>query len=84
LEKGRGVRKKEWKVVITFKTTTGAMGMEKLCKEEGISGRLIPVPRQITAGCGLAWCDKLESREVLEKVMSVHNLVYENIYEMEI
>jgi hypothetical protein len=31
------------------------MTMEKQCNANGIPGRLIPVPREITAGCGLAW-----------------------------
>ena len=35
--------------------TSAAMAMELYCKEHGISGRLIPVPRELSAGCGLAW-----------------------------
>lgn len=31
------------------------MAMEKQCNHQGIPGRLIPVPTEITAGCGLAW-----------------------------
>jgi len=61
--------KKEMKLVITFHTTTEAMAMEKVCKENGADGRLIPVPRAISAGCGLAWCAKLESEEALRKLM---------------
>mgnify|MGYP000276086268 CR=1 FL=1 len=38
-----------------FSTTTAAMSMEKRCGQNKIPGRLIPVPREITAGCGLAW-----------------------------
>lgn len=40
------------KAVVTFHTTTDAMAMEKACKEAGAPGRLIPVPREISAGCG--------------------------------
>lgn len=49
------MRQKELKFIITFHTTAEAIAMEKACKEEGLAGRLIPVPRQISAGCGLAW-----------------------------
>ena len=42
-------------LVITFDTTTAAMACEELCKVEGLPGRMIPVPGQISAGCGLAW-----------------------------
>ena len=57
------------KLIITFHTTTEAMAMEKVCKEAGADGRLIPVPRAISAGCGLAWCAKMESEEALRKLM---------------
>lgn len=50
------MRKKELKLVITFYTTADAMGMERLCRQMNLPGRLIPVPRVLSAGCGLAWC----------------------------
>lgn len=49
------MRKKKPYNVLTFRTTAEAMAMELNCGERGIPGRLIPVPREITAGCGLAW-----------------------------
>lgn len=48
------MRKKEERFVVTFATTTGAMAMERACQAAGLPGRLIPVPRSITArlpGC---------------------------------
>lgn len=56
------MRKKELKLVVAFHTTADAMAMEKACKETGVPGRLIPVPRSISAGCGLAWCAAPEER----------------------
>ena len=32
-----------------------AMAWEKHCEAEHIPGRLIPLPRELSAGCGLAW-----------------------------
>ena len=49
-------REKTEKVVFTFHTTTMAMRMEQCAKDSGCQGRLIPVPRQISAGCGMAFC----------------------------
>ena len=46
--------KKELKLIITFHTTAEAIAMEKKSKAQGVAGRLIPVPREISAGCGLA------------------------------
>ena len=48
-------RERTLKAVYTFHTTTEAMKMEQCAREHGIPGRLIPVPRQISAGCGMAW-----------------------------
>ena len=62
--------KKERKLIITFHTTTEAMAMEKACKEAGADGRLIPVPRAISAGCGLAWAAKPESETALRGLMT--------------
>lgn len=49
------MRIKEERAVITFHTTTEAMAAENEFRRQGLTGRLIPVPRQISAGCGLAW-----------------------------
>ena len=46
--------RKTW-LVVTFHTTAAAIGMEKLCAARGLAGRLIPVPRALTADCGMAW-----------------------------
>lgn len=64
------LRTAEKKLVITFHTTAGAMAMEKLCKKSGISGRLIPVPRELTSDCGIAWSMSPEDREALMSVMN--------------
>lgn len=42
--------------LVTFYTTAEAMATERLCREQNLPGRLIPVPRAVTADCGIAWC----------------------------
>ena len=37
--------------------------MEKYCQEHQLPGRLIPIPSQITAGCGLAWKTEPDAKE---------------------
>ena len=49
------MREKAMRLIVTFHTTSAAMAMEKYCKEENLPGRLIPVPREITSGCGMSW-----------------------------
>lgn len=75
------MRKKELKLVITFHTTADAMAMEKACKEQAAPGRLIPVPRSISAGCGLAWCADLSCRGPLRALMESVGLKEEDMHE---
>lgn len=75
------MRAKELKLVVTFHTTSEAMKMEKACKENGVPGRLIPVPRTISAGCGLAWCAGLEDIEVIKEVLSKVGIKEEDMHE---
>lgn len=72
--------KKTEKLVITFYTTTDAMAMERLCKETGADGRLIPVPRAISAGCGLAWCANVSSEAALTGLMQETGITHQGIH----
>ena len=72
--------KRAEKLVITFYTTTAAMAMERVCKEAGADGRIIPVPGSITADCGLAWCAANESEDALLNLMVQQNITPQGIY----
>ena len=48
------MKEKVLTTVVTFETTTQAIAMERECKKNKFTGRLIPVPREISASCGLA------------------------------
>ena len=74
------MRERSEKCVVTFRTTSGAMAMEAACKAAGLPGRLIPVPRSITAGCGLCWAAPPESREALEDLVIKKRLDADGIY----
>ena len=72
--------KKTEKLVITFYTTTDAMAMERLCRENRGEGRLIPVPGSISADCGLAWCAPNESEDGLLELMVLQGIRPQGIY----
>ena len=74
------MREKTEKCVVTFRTTTGAMAMERLCREQGVPGRLIPVPRSITAGCGMCWAAPREAREAVDDLVGKEHLDVDSIY----
>ncbi len=75
------MRKKELKLVVTFHTTADAMAMEKACKEYQVPGRIIPVPRAISAGCGLSWCAALDDREQIVSMMNRAGIEEEAMHE---
>lgn len=49
--------------VLTFPSTHAALQAEKRLKEKGIRGELVPVPREISTSCGLAWLGEKEAVE---------------------
>lgn len=75
------MRKKELKLIVTFHTTADAMAMEKECKKREVPGRIIPVPRAISAGCGLSWCADLSDREQIVDMMKNVGIQEEEIHE---
>lgn len=75
------MKKKELKLIVTFHTTADAMAMEKECKKREVPGRIIPVPRAISAGCGLSWCAELTDREQIVEMMKTVGIKEEEIHE---
>ena len=56
---------KRTRLIAAFHTTAAAMAMESACARLGAPGRLIPVPRAITAGCGMCWAAPPEDGETV-------------------
>ena len=73
---------KQKRVVFTFHTTTDAMAMEALCKAAGLGGRMIPVPGEITADCGLAWCAEPEQEEILNNALYAAGIPAQGVYRL--
>ena len=76
--------KKKLTLIITFATTTQAMAMEKFCAQNALPGRLIPVPREITAGCGLSWKAQPEDEELLTAALSEAGMKWDKCHIIEI
>lgn len=76
------MRKKTPKTVVTFSTTSDALAVEACARTCGIPGRIIPVPSDIDAGCGLAWCADADQRKPIEAALVQHGLSYEGVFEV--
>lgn len=77
------MREKEPCYVIAFHTTADAIAFERQAKLHSLPGRLIPLPRAISAGCGMAWkIRKQEAAEPLAPSLVELGIEYEQIYEL--
>lgn len=54
----------EW-LFIAFECTTAALKMEKEAAARKIPGKLVPIPRQLSATCGLAFRSDPKQKETL-------------------
>lgn len=78
------MRKKEIQLIISFNTTSDAMAFENICKKTNCPGRLIPTPRAISAGCGMAWAAPLENKDIVSSVLENEGCAYDGIHEIEL
>ncbi|MDD3796737.1 MAG: DUF3343 domain-containing protein [Lachnospiraceae bacterium] len=78
------MRQKEERCVITFHTTEASIAMEKAGREKGIPGRLIPVPQDLSAGCGFAWCSEPKWQEELIHLLDEKRIEYEAVVQRKV
>ena len=65
-------------LIITFKTITYAMDAEYKCKGKK-QGRIIPVPKQVSSGCGMCFASfDLDEQEWI-KFLKTNDIKYETI-----
>lgn len=71
-------------LILTFKQTVSAMAAEDFCRTKGLPGRLIPLPREISAGCGLCWKAPPEAEETLCAALAEAGLRWDRAYVLEV
>ena len=69
-------------LVISFNKTSDAMSVEEYCLKNNVSGRLIPLPKEISAGCGLAWKCDIDKRDDMTKVFDYLKIKYDKMVEL--
>lgn len=73
---------KKLSLVISFNKTTDAMATEDYCLKNNVKGRLIPLPKEISAGCGLAWKCDIGQKKEMEELLSKINITYDKMSEI--
>lgn len=76
--------KKELKLIITFYTSSAAMATEKMCKDNGISGKLISAPRNLSSDCGISYATDVENREKIETLLKEKKIEFEKMVDIEV
>lgn len=76
------MRPRELQLVIAFESTASALTFESAATNSGLSGRLIPVPTTITAGCGLAWRESPANRAQAEQLLRTLSIQDATLYEL--
>ena len=66
--------------VITFKSTHHAIQAEGVFKENDISFKTIPTPREITVSCGLAIIFALDDMDRVRTMVDSNKLLIDSIY----
>ena len=67
--------------VMTFKSVSYSIKFEKKMKEHGMKVKLVPVPRSISASCGMCGKFDCSQREEIEKICMESKVNYEGVYE---
>ncbi len=68
--------------VVLFYTTSSALRTEKLCKQAGLTVKLVPTPRQFSSDCGMALRFAWGDRETVASLLLKDSVEYEAIREL--
>ncbi len=71
-------------IVISFASTTAAMTAEKHLLGQGLPGRIIPLPREVSAGCGLSWKASPSDEEALVAALREADIPFDAVHHLTI
>lgn len=66
-------------LIVTFYTTSEAMATEYACKKKQLQGKIIPVPRTLSSGCGIAWIASPDDEVILKKLLDQQGIEWESM-----
>lgn len=66
---------KQTYLIIAFHSTSHALDLEEKAQNR-MQGRLIPLPREISAGCGLCFASLDRDKEKWQKFLKDENIQY--------
>lgn len=73
---------KSLSLVVAFDTTTAAMTAEEYLLKHDLPGRIIPLPSEISAGCGLSWKAAPKDKDAILAALDEAGIPYGGTYEL--
>ncbi len=70
------------KGIILFRSIHYVLSSEEILKNEGLTVKLIPVPREFSSNCGIALEFDSNDKETINRILKEKNIEIESIHEM--
>lgn len=70
------------KSVVIFYSTSAAIKTESLAKKQGLSVKLIPVPRHLSSDCGICLRFNSDDMQNMEKLLADNRIEYDSIHNL--
>ena len=67
---------------ISFHTSAEAMATEKKAKLNNINGKLVPLPRRISASCGMAYETDISSKDLIKRILEENDIEWDEFIEI--
>lgn len=67
---------------ISFHTSAEAMATEKKAKLNNINGKLVPLPRRISASCGIAYETDIASKDLIKRILEENYIEWDEFIEL--
>ena len=71
-------------LVVAFESTASALAFGTAAEAATLPGRLFPIPRSLSAGCGIAWRGEPAHRAAVESVLKAEGIDDAQIVIMEL
>lgn len=64
---------------ISFHVTADSIACRLACEENNIVGKLVPVPRSMSAGCGMAWKTEVAEEDIIRKLLGQKDIEWDQM-----
>jgi len=72
----------QMKCIATFNVTSMAIMFERACRKEGLAVKIVPVPRQLSASCGLACSYNCGEEDSIRAICETKNIDVEEYHHL--